>query len=133
MGRLSYALVLSGLVTGMVMASAPAHAQVGEPKNVQVLKGKSTKEIREFMKSFTAGLGVKCDFCHNLKDYPSDEKPSKITGREFLKMMNTINQQVAAINRTAMKKQKVDQVTCYTCHHGQKEIVSKAPVSKDDE
>lgn len=132
MRRLSAVLVITGLAAGM-MASAPLHAQVGEPKNVKVLKGKSTKEIREYMKTFTAGLGVKCDFCHNLKDYSSDEKDKKRIGREFLIFMNTINQQVATINRTTMKKAKLDQVTCYTCHHGQLEIVSKAPATKDEE
>lgn len=124
MKRLTLSLGLSLIVAlGFVL---PSMAQVGQPKNVQVLTGKSTKEIRQFMKTITSGLGVKCNFCHNMKDYASDEKEKKRIGREFLKMVAETNSQIASINRSVMKKSKLTQVSCFTCHQGDIEVLSEA-------
>ncbi len=77
------------------------------------------------MKTVTAGLGVKCNFCHDIKDYASDDNEKKRIGREFLKMVGETNQKIALINRTVMKKSKLTTVTCFTCHQGDIEVLSE--------
>lgn len=126
MGRFMGRLVMFGVAFGLVLAATSTIAQVGDPKNLQVLKGLSGKEVRDYMKSVSEGVGQKCLYCHNLKDYSSDELKPKKVAREFLKMVKDINAQTATINKTLMNKTKLDQVTCYTCHHGSLEIVTSA-------
>ena len=126
MNRLTAVLMVAAMVAGGLMIGSQSYAQVGQPKNVQVLTDKSTKEIRTYMKNLTGGLGVKCNFCHNMKDYSSDEKEKKRVAREFLKMVMETNKQIAAINRTIMKKSKLTEVTCFTCHHGDLEVQTTA-------
>jgi hypothetical protein len=119
-------LLAAGVAVGLLLAGASVYAQVGEPKNLQVLKGKSSKEVRDYMKTVADGLGQKCNYCHNLKDYSSDELKPKKVAREFLKMVQSINTQVATINKNVMAKSKLEEVTCYTCHQGSLEIVTAA-------
>ena len=95
------------------------------PKNVQVLTDLSTREIRDYMKSVSSGIGEKCVYCHNLKDYSSDEKENKLIGREFIKLVAQINVQVEAINSNVMSKEDLQPVTCYTCHAGELTIISE--------
>lgn len=94
-------------------------------KNVQVLTDLSTREIRDYMKSVSSGIGEKCVYCHNLKDYSSDEKETKLIGREFIKLVEQVNEQVAAINKNVMNKENLQPVTCYTCHAGELAIISE--------
>ena len=107
-----------------VLVDATVDAQ-RTPKNVQVLTDLSTREVRDYMKSVSSGIGEKCDYCHNLKDYSSDEKETKLIGREFIKLVEQLNEQVAAINTAVMKKADLQPVTCYTCHAGELTIVSE--------
>lgn len=121
MKRLLYVFILAGLM----ITDASLYAQRGAPKNLQVIEGKSGKELRDFMKSnIASGIGEKCNFCHNMKDYASDENKNKQVAREMMKMVNEINTQVAAINRSTMKKSKPQTVTCYTCHAGSLEVAN---------
>ena len=126
MNRYKTVLVAAVVAAVGLMIGSQSYAQVGQPKNVQVLTGKSTKEIRDFMKTITGGLGVKCNFCHKPKDFASDENEKKLVAREFLKMVSETNKQIAAINRSVMKKSKLTEVTCFTCHHGDLEVMSAA-------
>ncbi len=107
-----------------VLVDASVDAQRA-PKNVQVLTDLSTREIRDYMKSVSSGIGEKCVYCHNLKDYSSDEKETKLVGREFIRLVEQINEQVAAINTNVMKKAELQPVTCYTCHAGELAIISE--------
>ena len=107
-----------------VLVDASVDAQRA-PKNVQVLTDLSTREIRDFMKTVSSGIGEKCVYCHNLKDYPSDEKETKLIGREFIKLVVQLNEQVEAINTNVMSKENLQPVTCYTCHAGELAIISE--------
>ena len=95
-----------------------------ELKNVQVLPFKSKKEITRFMKNQVAkSLGVKCKFCHNLKDYPSDENPQKVVGREMMRMVYSINEQMVTIQKVAKdagmeRWEKAPVIECWACHRG---------------
>ena len=95
------------------------------PKNVQVLTDLSSREIRAYMKSVSSRIGEKCVYCHNLKDYASDEKETKLIGREFIKLVEQINKQVAEIKTKVLEKKTVQPVTCYTCHAGELTIISE--------
>jgi len=62
------------------------------------------------MFSIPTALGVRCDFCHNMEDRASDEKPQKVTARRMMAMVKNIND----TNFSGQPR-----VTCYTCHHGE--------------
>ncbi len=116
--------VIAACFVMTVLVDATVDAQ-RTPQNVQVLTELSTRDIREYMKSVSSGIGEKCDYCHNLKDYASDEKEAKLIGREFIRLVEQVNEQVTAINSNVMKKEDLQLVTCYTCHAGELTIISE--------
>jgi len=77
--------------------------------NVQVLKDIPSDQLLPAMRYITSALGVECNFCHDTKDFSSDDKPEKTTARNMMKMM-------FAINKDNFNGRR--EVTCYTCHHG---------------
>ena len=87
----------------------------GGPKNLKVLK---PDQVMTAMRSFTIGLGVKCDFCHVSGDFASDDKRPKLTARRMIEMTGQIN---------ATNFDGKDRVSCYTCHHGENEPKSAPP------
>ena len=80
-----------------------------EFENVQVLPFESKKEMMKYMKkTVSKSLGVKCKYCHNLKDYADDRNPHKLVAREMMRMveaMNTHLDSAFAIGLKAEKKQ----------------------------
>ena len=86
-----------------------------EPKNLKILK---PDELMPAMRSFTTGLGVRCDFCHAQGDFASDEKRPKLTARRMIEMTRDINQ---------TNFHGRERVTCYACHHGEQEPKSAPP------
>lgn len=83
-----------------------------ELKNVNVLPYTKKSEIMKYMKkTVTKELGVKCNFCHNIRDYSSDENEHKIVAREMMKMVMNINQ-------NTMKPLGMHEVSCWVCHRG---------------
>jgi len=94
-------LFLTGLMLG----------QKRELKNVKVLPFKTKRELVSFMKTVVAPeLGVKCNFCHNLTDYSSDEKDHKKVARKMMAMVNTANQTMNELN--------FHEISCWVCHRG---------------
>ncbi|MBT3737770.1 MAG: c-type cytochrome [Candidatus Marinimicrobia bacterium] len=86
--------------------------QQSELKNVKVLPYTKKRDLVKYMKSVVASeLGVKCNFCHNLSDYSSDEKGHKKVAREMMAM--TIN-----ANKT-MKDLNFHEISCWVCHRGE--------------
>jgi hypothetical protein len=82
------------------------------PTNLKVLKVATDGEVRQVMRTFTAGLGVQCVFCHVQGNFASDENPKKEVARQMIKMAQQIN---ANFPDGKMR------VTCYTCHRGEAE------------
>ena len=109
-------------------------AQAGkEPKNLKVLKFKTNKEITKYMKSVTKDLGVKCKYCHDMKD-KSKDTPMKETARNFMTLVDYINnsflQDSADLNshdNTNVEKHQDTQISCWTCHRGNIEPEKKRP------
>lgn len=76
------------------------------PKNLKVIKDPT--QTMQVMRTFTSGLGVRCDFCHVQGDQASDDKHEKIVAR----MMYTMTEQINSNFPGGAK------VSCYTCHRG---------------
>lgn len=100
--------------------------QQGPPKNLQVLpKDMPRGQVVQIMRGVAGALGVRCDYCHvegpdktfQTMDFASDEKDTKKTAREMMKMAMDINTKylTGAMGRTLTER---SQVRCVTCHHG---------------
>lgn len=99
----------------LAQSQAPVGALLSEKsagetfKNVHVLGKLPASQLIPAMRYMTTALGVGCDFCHNTRDFPSDEKQQKRTARKMMLMM-------FAINSNSFNGKR--EVTCYTCHRG---------------
>jgi hypothetical protein len=100
-------------------------AQTG--KNIQVLKGLPESQLFLVMNFVATSLGVQCNFCHvqQGKDpttgttkwvWESDDKPQKQTARRMMQMVLSIK----ANNKVDFRE---NEVTCYTCHRGQRKPI----------
>src|ERR1044072_7102399 len=96
-------------------------------KNIQVLKGLPEAQLSLVMNFVATSLGVQCNFCHvqQGKDpktgttkwlWESDDKLQKQTARRMMQMVLSIK-----ANNTVDFRE--NEVTCYTCHHGQRKPV----------
>ena len=82
------------------------------PTNLKVLKVATGAEVGQIMRTFTAGLGLQCSYCHVQGNFASDDNPKKATARQMITMMQKIN---AGFADNKMH------VSCYTCHRGEAE------------
>jgi hypothetical protein len=99
------------------LCAQPPQGGRGEFKNLKILK---PDQVMTAMRSFTAGLGVKCDFCHVSGDFASDDKQPKLTARTMIGMTRQIN--TATFNGR-------ERVACYTCHRGESAPASAPPAA----
>ena len=101
-------------------------------KNIQVLKGLPESQLSLLMNFVASSLGEKCNFCHvqQGKDpktgftkwvWESDDKPEKQTARRMMQMVLSIK----ANNKVDFRE---NEVTCYTCHRGQRQPVGLPPM-----
>ncbi len=95
-----------------------------KPMNLRVLDPHiSARELGHTMGLFNRWLGTNCFYCHDGKagaplstyDFPSDANPRKNRAREMVRMVRSINEQLAAIDFGGRKPMEVD---CGTCHRG---------------
>ena len=136
------AIALAILLSGSILSAQPQPAPQNPPaqqgqrqlKNVQVLKDMSPAEVVRAMQFMSASLGVGCEFCHVFKpggerDFASDDKDEKRTGREMIKLVMETNAKFFK-GRT--------EVSCTTCHRGSPHPVNvpvlpiAAPMHTDD-
>lgn len=100
-----------------------------EYSNLKILpKDISEEELVGVMKNFNASLGVKCSFCHapgtdGKLNFASDENKHKDVARGMMKMTMGINKKYFKT-----KNPKEFQVTCFTCHNGNKHPEKTAPI-----
>jgi photosynthetic reaction center cytochrome c subunit len=78
-------------------------------KNVKVLKDLPAVDIHPAMEYITVALGVGCPYCHDMRKFDDDGKPTKRSARNMMQMM-------FALDNTAFAGKR--EVTCYTCHRG---------------
>lgn len=86
--------------------------QLPNPSNLKVLKATTGAEVGQIMRTFTAGLGVQCIYCHVQGNFASDENPKKEVARHMITMTREIN------GKFPDGKMRV---SCYTCHRGEAE------------
>jgi tetratricopeptide (TPR) repeat protein len=116
--------VSTKLVLTLFLAVVAAQAQApDEFTNLQYFpKTISRGDLIGVMRGFSFSLNVRCEYCHAGKDGPnlkemnfaSDEKETKRTARNMLRMVDAINQNYIA----KLGRQAPNQVGCVTCHHG---------------
>ena len=121
-------------------AGAPGGPPQG-PKNLQVLpKDWTNQQVQAYMRTFTSGLGVQCNYCHSgtPADRALDDKKEKLVARKMIAMMMAINDQylkdvgdppaaAAAAAPGAPPQVPAQKVTCYTCHRGTTKPLTAAP------
>jgi hypothetical protein len=96
-----------------------------KPTNLKVLDSTLTHDqVIDIMGSFTAALGVECNYCHarpapgsREMDFASDSNKVKLVARDMIKMVGGINGNYIK-NLPVSDAPKVN-VECVTCHHGQ--------------
>lgn len=88
------------------------------PTNLKVLP--QGVNIIPVMNTIRLSLGVRCDFCHTLPNYASDDNPHKATARMMITMVNEIN---------AKFPDGKEHVTCYTCHRGSNKPETMVPAA----
>ena len=89
-----------------------AKKQMPPPSNLKVLKVTTGPQVVAIMRTYTAGLGVQCVYCHVQGNFASDDNPKKETARHMIEMAQNIN---------AKFPDGKEHVTCYTCHRGETE------------
>ena len=131
-------ILVIALLMGCTTTPTPSPAPVAsEFKNVQVLPPTMTRpELIATMRTFTRGLGVRCNHCHVVTettpeeklDFPSDAKEEKRVARVMIQMANQINgawmERVEAAEGhapSASTGQPEQRVWCWTCHRGKVE------------
>jgi hypothetical protein len=93
--------------------------------NLKILPKEISKDdLVHVMRAFSAGLGVRCDFCHVLsqeqKDFSADTKPEKQMARVMMKMVHQLNTQ-------DFNYKDAPKATCFMCHHGEKKPQLQPP------
>ena len=135
-------LVTLGLTAMVVCCLAFTNDEPKDPKdehlfkNLKILpKNISKEQLDSVMHHFTASLNVKCNFCHirneqtGVWDHASDENKHKLVARDMMKMTKNINDKyfdVVGNKKDPMSVKLL--VTCYTCHHAEKEPAVNPPV-----
>jgi len=110
--KLLYGAIFAGLMALVfAFATSTPNAYAAEAKNLKVFpKNISKKELKKVMKGIAEGLGVECDYCHDLDDMSKDTE-KKNAARGMMKMVGEINKKhFGGKNR----------VRCVTCHNGAK-------------
>jgi len=114
------------LVSGALSAQAPGHFPPDSLINVNVIpKNTPVMQVIVMMRNFAGALGVRCHFCHvgqegmplGQFDFAKDEKRTKLTARQMMRMVEEINRRLDTLPEHAQMTSHVE-VTCNTCHRG---------------
>jgi hypothetical protein len=120
-------------VAAIAVAGAPLAAQGGPPplQNLQYFpKDIPRDSLIGFMRGFAMSLGVRCEFCHAMREgapppqpgqnpqlnYASDEKDNKKIARYMLRMVDSINTKLLA--GIPNRDTPPTNIGCVTCHRG---------------
>lgn len=107
------ALLVGAVVLGGVLLTRPAAVSAGPGKNLKVYpKNTELSVIKKDMKVVAKALGVQCDYCHDLDAMEADSE-MKEAARDMMRMTTAAN---AKMKKDGFK----DQVSCMTCHAGEK-------------
>ena len=134
---LGFGIVAAGVSIAFAQSPPPASSPLAgwswpdHMRNAKVLpKGTTAGALRDTMKGFALGLGVRCTFCHQgteqmpfvQRDFASDANPRKDRARAMMRMVARLNRDLPKmVGRSA-------RVTCYTCHRGSSEPAVDPPL-----
>ena len=128
-------LLTIGIIVATIVASLSFIDQEPLYKNLKVLPRNTTKvQMDSIMKHFAKSLGVKCNFCHVKGDdgkrlnFPSDENKHKGIARSMIKMTGKINKKFFK-----NPGEEIPEVTCFTCHNGNKHPGKLPPMDDEEE
>src|SRR5207245_718362 len=93
------------------------------PKNLKVLDAKT--DIRFFMQSINAALGVQCTYCHTEGDFAADGNPKKEMARKMIAMVRLID--TSFPSSAGVFPDGYHEVDCSTCHRGSVKPETVAP------
>jgi len=121
----SHVCVLAcALTTGSALAQPPGKWPPDSLVNTRVIpRTTPVTQVIGQMRNITAGLGVRCQFCHvgeegltlERFDFASDAKRTKLVAREMMRMVQSINR---TLDSLPGRSGPGVQVTCSTCHRG---------------
>jgi len=80
-------------------------------KNLKVLKPADKAELMRIMAAYNKELGVKCEYCHEPKDWAKEANDKFLMARRMQSMVTTINTQF-------FNYKDAPQVSCVFCHGG---------------
>jgi hypothetical protein len=116
--------VLAALVLLTSIVGRSAQSQLAErPKNLKVLPADLTRDsVVKIMRFVVAGgLGVSCAYCHGAPnvpfdsiDFASDERQTKRTAREMMRMVGRINDEL--LPNVPGRGTPPITIQCVTCH-----------------
>jgi len=102
-----------------------ARRPMPKPTNLQVLpKEIAVPDLLALMRTYTAALGVECEFCHatdpttHRPNYASDTNSDKAIARTMITMTNEINAKYLSQVKDPDATPADKTVTCGTCHRG---------------
>jgi hypothetical protein len=70
------------------------------------------EEVRQQMIVISRQLGVTCTECHNVQNFPSDEKKSFKIAKDHMRIVETLRS-------NGFDGKKGPEATCYMCHQGE--------------
>ncbi|MEI8166617.1 MAG: photosynthetic reaction center cytochrome c subunit family protein, partial [Chloroflexales bacterium] len=98
-----------GVQAGQAWASA-----IQKPANAQVLTGLTTAEIWTYMVQYVAGgLGVSCQYCHDITNFAADTFPQKVAARNMMRMVKDLNTKFIG----QLPNWRGNYIRCATCHN----------------
>jgi hypothetical protein len=102
-----------GLALALTVTTQQPQVEAAPGKNLKVYpKDTDVSQIKKDMKAVAKALGVECDYCHDMEDMSKDSE-HKEKARLMMRMVGTIN---SGLKKDGFKSQ----VSCNTCHAGQK-------------
>src|SRR6266852_1158480 len=119
-------IIFALAVPAALCAQAPGHFPPDSLINVKVIpKNTPVMNAVGIMRNFAGALGVRCQFCHvgqegmplGQFDFAKDEKRTKLTARQMMRMVEEINHRLDTLPEHAQMTSHVE-VTCNTCHRG---------------
>jgi hypothetical protein len=121
LGSISAAALTAALVLSVVAgAGIQAQQPPPPPKNIQVLKDVPLEQLQLTMQYIAASLGVPCSYCHVQGQNDLDDKETKKTARQMMKMVDQLN------SRFFDGKPRV---SCASCHNGRPKPVRTPPLA----
>ena len=86
-------------------------------ENIQILKGMPAGRVLPIMRmAFSQSLGVRCNHCHDMENFASEDKAAKQVARDMWVMTGKINRELLPSIKNLQSTQPV--ANCTTCHRG---------------